>query len=265
MTLTPYESLLADLADEHASLDAVVAPLDAAALLAPTPADEWKIADQLAHLAGFDEAATFALTDPDAFIIDVDRRIAEGNDPIAEYTARGRDMGPVATRDWWRRARADLLTHAAKLDPKARIPWYGPPMSAMSFLTARLMETWAHGQDVRDAVGCPPEATSRLRHVAHIGVGARAFSYLAHGLEAPDAPIDVVLDAPGGDTWSWGPGDATDRVTGPALDFCLLVTQRRHVKDTDLVTEGAGAEQWISIAQAFAGAPGAGRTPGQFV
>ena len=32
-------------------------------------------------------------------------------------------------------------------------PWYGPSMSARSFVTARLMETWAHGMDVADALG----------------------------------------------------------------------------------------------------------------
>jgi uncharacterized protein (TIGR03084 family) len=114
------------------------------------------------------------------------------------------------------------------LEPGLRVPWFGPPMSAASALTARIMETWAHGQDVADALGVVREPTARLRHVAHIGVGARAFSYAAHRRPLPDAPVRVELTAPDGAVWSWGPPDATDRISGPALDFALLITQRRH-------------------------------------
>jgi uncharacterized protein (TIGR03084 family) len=137
-------------------------------------------------------------------------------------------------------------------------------MSAMSFVTARLMEVWAHGQDVRDALGMAPSVSARLRHVAHIGVGARAFSYAVHGMDLPADPVHVVLSAPDSSTWSWGPDDAANSVAGPALDFCLLVTQRRHRDDVDLAVVGPLAEEWIGIAQAFAGEPGPGRAAGQF-
>jgi uncharacterized protein (TIGR03084 family) len=135
---------------------------------------------------------------------------------------------------------------------------------ARSFITARLMETWAHGQDVVDALGAERPPTDRLRHVAHIGVGARPFSYVANGREPNPAPIRVALVGPHGDEWTWGPEDASDRVTGPALDFCLLVTQRRHRDDVAVVADGAAADEWLDIAQSFAGPPGEGRRPGQF-
>jgi uncharacterized protein (TIGR03084 family) len=262
--VTAYEALLADLAAEHAALAAVVEPLDDAALSTPTPAEGWDVADQLAHLAGFDEAATWALTEPDAFVADLEARLAEGRDPVAEYTDRGRAMAPTEVRTWWLDGFDALLDAARRTDPKARIPWYGPPMSSMSFLTARLMEAWAHGQDVRDALGLPPEVSDRLRHVAHIGVGARPFSYAVRGLDPPADPVDVVLRSPSGEVWRWGSGDADATVEGTALDFCLVVTQRRHVDDTDLVATGDAATKWIAIAQAFAGGVGTGRAPGQF-
>jgi uncharacterized protein (TIGR03084 family) len=126
------------------------------------------------------------------------------------------------------------------------------------------METWAHGQDIADALGVVRSPTDRLRHVAHIGVGARAFSFAAHGRSTPETPVRVELLAPGGETWTWGPPDAGDRVTGPAQDFCLVVTQRRHLDDSALLIEGPVAADWMSIAQAFAGPPGPGRQPGQF-
>jgi uncharacterized protein (TIGR03084 family) len=261
---TPYQQLLDDLRAEQEALADLVEPLSIEGLRTPTPAEGWDIADSLAHLAGFDDAATFALTSPEKFAAEVARQLAEADDPIAAATERGRQLGPEATRTWWGQARSALLGAASGVDPKLRVPWYGPAMSAMSFLTARLMETWAHGQDIRDALGVPPLATDRLRHVAHIGVGARAYSYLVRGMEAPEAPVDVVLAAPGGGEWRWGPGDAPDRVEADALDFCLLVTQRRHRDDLDICATGSAAEEWLSIAQSFAGSPGSGRQPGQF-
>ena len=130
--------------------------------------------------------------------------------------------------------------------------------------TARLMETWAHGQDVADALGVTRRPTDRLRHVAHIGVRTRDFAYLVRDRTPPAAPFRVELAGPSGELWAWGPDDATQHVAGPALDFCLLVTQRRHRDDLALVASGAEADEWLDIAQAFAGPPGTGREAGQF-
>ncbi|MGH9185078.1 MAG: maleylpyruvate isomerase family mycothiol-dependent enzyme, partial [Acidimicrobiales bacterium] len=156
----------------------------------------------------------------------------------------------------WRDARGALIAAFAAFDPAARLPWYGPPMGARSFLTARLMETWAHGQDVRHAVGLAPEGSNRLRHIAHLGVVTRSWSYRVRGMEPPEGEARVELVAPdGGEPWTWGPPDAPNRVRGTALEFCLVVTQRRHVDDTSLVTEGDAATEWMRIAQCFAGGP----------
>jgi uncharacterized protein (TIGR03084 family) len=137
-------------------------------------------------------------------------------------------------------------------------------MSAVSFATARLMETWAHGQDIVDALEIDRPGTDRLRHVAHIGVLARPFSYRANNKIMPDAEIRVELMSPTGALWSWGTPDTSNRVSGDALDFCLVATQRRHLADTALQVEGTAALEWMTIAQTFAGPPGSGRQPGQF-
>jgi uncharacterized protein (TIGR03084 family) len=255
-----------DLAAEHAALDDIVAPLPADAWDTPTPAPGWAVRDQIAHLAFFDRTAARSATDPEGFVAD----LAALQDPTAlqryvdEPMAAARAMSSAELLAWWREGRQALLAAFSPLDPKARLPWYGPAMSAMSFATARLMETWAHGQDVADALGVTREPTDRLRHVAHIGVGARRFSYATRGLDMPDGDIRVELTGPGGDRWTWGPEGAADRVVGDALDFCLAVTQRRHPSDTNLEVEGPLASEWIAIAQAFAGPPGEGRKPGQF-
>lgn len=265
MTQTPdVDSILADLAAEHADLDAVVAPLDAAAWETPTPAEGWAVRDQISHLAWFDVAAREAITDPDAFTAG----LAALTDPdawLAGTVEKGRAMSPGELLAWWRQARAELVDSARGLDPKRRIPWYGPSMGAISFLSARLMETWIHGQDVVDGLGVERRPTARLRHIAHIAVRARPFNYAQHGRPLPDGEVRVELRAPDGvETWSWGPDDAPDRVSGPALDFCLVATQRRHVDDTDLRVDGPLAAEWMSIAQSYAGPPGPGRRPGQF-
>jgi uncharacterized protein (TIGR03084 family) len=257
------DALCDDLAAEHADLDRIVAPGDR--LDTPTPAAGWTVGDQISHLWFFDQRALQALTEPEAFAVDAQAMmsavLAGGPDPSVE---QGRAISRAELLANWRRDRSRLIDHARTVDPKQRVPWYGPAMSARSFITARLMETWAHGQDVVDALGAERDPTDRLRHVAHIGVGARPFSYANNAMTMPDVPIRVELRAPSGDTWTWGPEDAPDRVTGAALDFCLLVTQRRHRDDVSLDVQGDAAAEWLGIAQAFAGPPGGGRRPGQF-
>lgn len=254
------DELLADLAAEHAELDALI---DGRQLATPTPAVGWTVADQISHLAFFDERAVLALTDPAVFAADRDEllvAVVAGDDPSV---GRGRRSTAAELIGWWRRARGDLLDAAAAADPTQRVPWYGPAMGVRSFVTARLMETWAHGQDAVDALGVDRRPTARLRHVAHIGVGARRFSYAVRGLPLPETPLAVELAAPDGEPWTWGdPGGDVVRAT--ALDFCLLVTQRRHRDDVAVEATGAAADEWLDIAQAFAGPPGPGRRAGQF-
>jgi uncharacterized protein (TIGR03084 family) len=253
-------ALAADVAAETAVTRALLTALDEAGWHTATPAEGWDIADQITHLAYFDEAAVRSARYPDDFRAETAEAAAAQIDPDA-IAARYRDRTGIQVLAWFDQARADLLATFTGLDPAVRLPWYGPAMSAASSLTARFMETWAHTQDIADALGVTREPTDRLRHVAHIGVGARAFSYAARGKPQPADPVHVSLIAPSGTRWTWGPADATSRITGPALDFCLLVTQRRHRDDLALTAEGPAAEEWMAIAQAFAGPPGPGRRP----
>lgn len=258
------DDLADDLAAESAVLRALLTGLDDAGWEAPTPAAGWAVRDQVSHLAHFDDAALSSATDPDAFAAELAEASAVGAVDPDQIAARYRGLPPEALLAWFDAARSRLIETFRGLDAGLRVPWYGPPMSAASSMTARIMETWAHGQDVADTVGATREPTARLRHVAHIGVRAMPFSYALHDRPAPTAPVRVELTAPDGGVWTWGPGDAADRVTGPAEDFCLLVTQRRHRDDLAVVASGPAATEWLGIAQAFAGAPGSGRVAGQF-
>lgn len=256
--------LLSDLRAEHGSLDELVAAMGEGDWATPTPAEGWTVQDQIGHLAFFDEAATLALADPERFAVMAEAALSAlstGGDPMAEHLARGRAMTGAEMLEWWRDARAALVDAAARLAPGVRVPWFGPPMSPMSFVSARLMETWAHGQDVADALGEWRRPSARLRHIAHLGVRARPFSYVVRGLVVPDGAVRVDLVGPSGERWRWDEDAVDDMVEGSALDFCLVVTQRRHLDDTELVVEGARASEWMGIAQAFAGPPGPGRPP----
>jgi uncharacterized protein (TIGR03084 family) len=256
-------ALAADLAAESAVTRALIAGLDEAGWHTPTPAAGWDIADQISHLAYFDEAAVRSAVRPEQFQAELAAAEADAGINPDTIAARFRDQTGAQLLAWFEAARADLIGTFAGLDPRARLPWFGPAMSAASSLTARIMETWAHTQDIADALGVTREPTGRLRHVAHIGVGARAFSYAVRGKTPPPIPVRVELTGPDGSLWTWGPQDAADRVTGPALDFCLLVTQRRHRDDLVLAVDGPAAAEWMAIAQAFAGAAGTGRSPGR--
>jgi uncharacterized protein (TIGR03084 family) len=262
------DELGVDLAAEHASLDAVVSVLDEPGWSTDTPASGWDVRDTISHLTYFDEQATLAIDDPAAFEehkAGLIAAMAAGDSPDI---AIGRTLmsagGGPALLQRWRASRNALIARARRAAQDAggtppRVAWYGPPMSLASFVTARVMETWAHGVDIRDALGAPLQAacTERLRHVCHIAYGTRSFAFAVHGVEDPGDPVAMVVDAPGGEVWTWGPpaDETTDVITGSALDVALVFTQRRHPSRTGITAKGATAQRWLSVAQAFAGPP----------
>ncbi|PWI42272.1 TIGR03084 family metal-binding protein [Streptomyces sp. ICBB 8177] len=251
--------VLDDLRDEGEELDRLVAGLPEWEWRRATPAPGWTVAHQIAHLAWSDRQALLAVTAPDAFRREVERATPAFVDDAAAEGAAG-PPGELLRR--WRDGRAVLRGTLAEQPPGARHPWFGPPMATASVATARLMETWAHGQDVADALGTTRQPTARLRHVAHIAVRTRDFAFRLRGLPPPESEFRIELTAPGDELWAYGPEDAAQRVTGAALDLCLLATRRRHRADLALRAEGADADRWLDLAQAFAGPPGAGREPG---
>lgn len=256
--------VLADLLAEQQQLDDIVAPLTVEQWDAPTPSPGWTVADQIGHLTYFDGTAALAIVDPDAFQAGMAALFgqADGQESADDVTLRAsRAMAPDARLAAWRSNRSALAEAGVTLTNDTRVVWYGPSMGAKSFLTARLMEAWAHGQDISDTVGAIREPSERLRHISQLGFITRGWTYINRGLEVPTTPVRVQLVAPSGDTWNFGPDDAPESVLGPALDFCLVTTQRRHVDDTALVVTGASARDWMEKAQLFAGPPSDGPAP----
>jgi uncharacterized protein (TIGR03084 family) len=262
--LSPMSPTLTPLADDlratQSRLRALLEGLAPGEWDRPTPAAGWNVRHQVRHLAHGEELGRLAATDPDGFSAELARMVADLDAVEAATTADdGEADGDLLAR-WWDAA-AGLRSAVLAGPADERIGWVTGPMSRASFLTARVMETFAHGHDVAVAVGVEVAWDEALRHVAHLGVATRAFAYGNRGLPVPEAAVRVELTGPGGEAWAWGPEAAADVVRGPALDWCLLVTQRIHRDDTQLVATGDAARGWLAIAQCFAGPPSDGPAP----
>ena len=244
-----------DLEAETEALREVVKGLTEDEWRLPTPADGWDTHETVIHLGMADVAASLAVLDPAEFEKTKERMLrGEGDlhsfDGVDVHSTTGAELWA-----WFEGARTRMTAAFRALGPKDRIPWFGPDMSALSFATARLMETWSHSHDVADTFGAEYPRTDRLRHVAHIGVTTRGWSYVNRGLEPPQEPVRVELTAPSGEIWTWGPEDCDDVVIADSYQFCLVVTQRRRPQEADLEIKGDAAAEWMEIAQAFAGPP----------
>ncbi len=253
--------VLADLAREGDRLEALVAPLDEAGWRTPTPAEGWDVKHQVAHLAWTDEVAVAAATDKAAWDGYVLRAMEDPTGFVDAEAARGAEAPHEELLDRWRTARRCLAEVLAAHPAGEKIPWFGPPMSATSMATARFMETWAHARDVADALGAELPRDDAVRHVVHLGVRTRDFAFGNAGQQPPAEPFRVELALPSGQLLASGPEDTAQTVRGSAYDFALLVTQRAHRADLDLVATGPAADAWLDLAQAFAGPSGAGRVP----
>ncbi len=256
--MNQLEEIRADLRAEQAQLDAIVAVLRPDQWSNPTPSPGWTVADQIGHLTYFDGTAALAVTDPDRFRKSVDDLMQHAVSSPAgaeDFTLGGfRALEPSEQLATWRANRKLLGDAADTLREDSRIGWYGPSMGAKSFLTARLMEAWAHGDDIAQAVGAVRPATDRLRHIAQLGFITRGWSYSVRGETPPEGSIRLELTSPSGAVWTFGSDDATDSVRGSAEEFCLVVTQRTNLVDTALAASGI-ARHWLERAQAFAGPP----------
>jgi len=260
------EKICDDLRAEHEDLEAILIGLDEDQWQIITPFYDWTVKNEIEHLAYFDDRASLAATNPDAFQQHLAEDIVSKHDGIVQHAqTKIGNRSIQELLDWWIAERGRMLAELEKHNPKDRLPWYGPPMSALSFVTARIMETWAHAQDIFDALRLRRQYTDRLRHIAHLGVSTVGWSYIVRGLEAPRTQVRVELTAPSGSTWAWGPEDAVQQITGPAQDFCHVVVQRRHIDDTRLELVGDIARDWMLKAQCFAGSPADGPEPGERV
>ncbi len=242
--------ILADLVAEQQGLDQFLQSIDYRKWPTPTPAAGWDIRDQVSHLASTEELAFGAIDKGKAAIT----AAMKAHDTFDSFTAagvkRGREMRPGQVIEWWRHARADVVDALSRMTGKERIPWLAGDMSAKSFATTRLMETWAHGLDIHAAVGSEPVDTTRLRHVAFLGWATLPFAFQEAGEDYP-GPIRVELRAPEYQKWIFGPDDAEHVVSGEAGEWCRVVVRRIDAADTALEAKGKVAETALRLAKAY--------------
>jgi uncharacterized protein (TIGR03084 family) len=247
-----FPSLLGALEREQASLQAELRELPGDDWFRPTPAKGWDVRDTVAHLADTDEIAIDTCTGGPRPLNDFAARFASDQDTTLWGVLRGRRRSGREVLVWWEQTSARERDVLAGLDPAMRVPW-GLGMRPPSLVTARLMETWAHGLDVRAALGLPVVDTDALRHVAWLSYRALPYAFSFAGREPPPGDLRVELTSPSGDeTWEYGPAGAPNRISGPAGEFCRLFVQRvSRDQARDLVAEGDGAVAALEIARAF--------------
>lgn len=244
--------LVGDLEEEQVSLQELVATVDDDGWLAPTPSEGWDVRDTVSHLADTDEIAVDTVTGGLRSLNDEAQRYESPEAFTLSGCLRGREMTGPEVLAWWRRASEREREVFLAADASTRVPW-GIGMQMPSLVTARIMETWAHGLDVRAALGAPPHDTdTNLAHVAWLGVRALPYAFSVAGREVPAGDLRVELELPSGATWTAGAAEAPDRVTGPAAEFCRVFVQRLDVADaTGLSAEGDLAEVALAVARAY--------------
>ena len=258
------QNAIAALTADAAEVDALVADLGPDGWARATPATGWTVAHQIGHLAFVFTIAGMAAGAPDRFrglqqSIGPEQGAFDAavNAALADYVA----LEPAALLARWRAERDAGTAALAAVPADTVVPWLVNPLPPVVLASAGMMELFAHGQDVADALGVERTHTDRIAYLAHFAVRTRDFGYLSRGLTPPEEEFRFELTAPSGATWEFGPADAEQRVTGSAVDLCLLVARRRHPDDLDVKAVGERAEEWLGLAQAYRGPAGSGRTP----
>jgi uncharacterized protein (TIGR03084 family) len=244
-----------DFRDESEALYRLMQPLEAEAFGTVTQFKQWTFDDILGHLHLWNHAADLSLTDEaafQAFIGEVFQYVASGSLRAFEQKWLA-DLHGKALLEQWHEFVLEMPPRFGAADPQARVKWAGPDMSVRSSITARLMETWAHGLAIYDALGVERVDTDRIRNIAVLGVNTFGWAFRNRRLEVPAVMPYVRLTAPSKMTWEWGEPNESECVEGSATEFCQVVTQTRNVADTGLEVRGAVAVQWMQIAQCFAG------------
>ncbi|WP_298913999.1 TIGR03084 family metal-binding protein [uncultured Algimonas sp.] len=247
-----------DFQDECDAIDTLLSDLTPRNFGQPTAFKGWTVGEIVEHLHLFNIAADEALKGAEAFAAFC-QRILPGMDQGHRALQRSwfGSTPPAQTYKAWRDFYPGTAQRFAQSDPEARLKWFGPDMSARSCVIARQMEHWAHAQAIYDRLGVARLNTDRLKNVAHIGVTTYSWSFKVNGLESPRPKPYVRLVAPSGAVWEWNAPQTDNRIEGPAEDFCQVVTQCRNIgdADVDLQMTGKTAQQWMRLAQCFAGPP----------
>ncbi|HWB65356.1 MAG TPA: maleylpyruvate isomerase family mycothiol-dependent enzyme [Mycobacteriales bacterium] len=248
--MTSQPSTIDDLEAEQDAIEALVAPLDQAALAGPSAAAGWSIADVMLHLAQSEEAVWSCITGES--IGNPFRAEGSTTDEIVANWVAAERGDPVESVERWRRARRNSIEALRSADPQVRYPWVAAPLRPAALATTRLAEHWAHAHDIAGPLGVDYPDTDRLRHIAWLGHRTLPYAFGLAGLESQ--PVYCELTAPDGHSrWTYGDPAAPSRITGAAGAFCRVGAQRLAATDSGLVTEGPHAATALRLLRNYAG------------
>lgn len=253
------------LREEGASLRELLLELAPSDWQRPTPFKQWTPWDIVAHLYLSDLWARASLHSCAAFAAQVAPLLdaIKARKPLREFTReRFAELPLEQLLAGWSDTLAALCADLEQSDPGARLAWFGPDMGVRSFATARYMETWAHAQDFYDLLGRERAYTDAIQAIATLGAMTYEFCFRNRGRKPPQPRPYLRLVAPSGAVWEWNEPSDEHRIDGLASEFCHVITQNRNVADTALKLSGNSAQQWMAIAQCFAGPPENPPAPG---
>ena len=242
--------ILSDLVAEQQSLDQFLQRVAIRDWDRATPAPGWSIRDTVSHLATFEEYAYNALAEGGSRRGEADRY------PTYEAFTEagilpGREMRAQDVIEWWRGARAKVIEELSRSAPDTRVPWFKGDMSAKTFATTRLMETWAHGLDVYSSLDEECEDTIRLRHIAWLGWKSLPYAFELAGKEY-SKPVRIEVPGPQWSKWVFGPEDTDQVIKGQAGEWCRVAVQRMNPSDAEsLKAQGDVAETALLVARAY--------------
>jgi uncharacterized protein (TIGR03084 family) len=251
------QKICLDLLAEYDELNAILSTLTEQQWQQKSLFKGWSIYDHVEHLHFFDLQGLNAIKQPKTF----EHYVAQFKEKakVQSFVEIARDHIGLQSHQQlltkWSSTYLELIQYLQTFSTEQKLPWFGPPMSALSFISARLMETWAHGQSILDTLNIPRSGTERLYYIAELGVKTFSWSFKGKGLPVPAIKPFVELTSPSGDIWQWNDPKSTSKISGSALGFCQVVTQTRNAADTNLMINGICAQQWLEVAQCFAGKP----------
>lgn len=256
-----------DFKTECAALATLLAPLTDPDFARATAFKGWTINDIMSHLYMGDTSARQTLEEPSVYAAAraTRRKAQDSGMSLLEYQRNWVDgLHGAALAVAWQESSSRTAAAYAKADPKLRVKWVGPDMSARSSITARLMETWSHSQAIYDLLGQERQDHDGIRAIAHLGAITYGWTFQNRDESPPGPPPHIRLTAPSGSIWEWNADTAApgELVTGPATDFCQVVTQTRNLADVGLTVTGPSATAWMTKAQCFAGPPNDPPAPG---
>ena len=251
--MTDLTSIVTDLRAEGEELYQFLRTLDEDDWSRATAFKSWTINDVVAHLYFGDYLGVTSHKDGEAFQRFMTEVQSSGL-TLAAFTRQWlNSLSGLEMLEQWHQQFLEMCELFAASDPRLRLTWAGPDMGIQMFATARLMETWAHSWAIYDLLGVPRKQNDRIKHIATIGVKTYQWTFVNRELTPPGPAPHISLQAPSGTCWQWNTQQDNNFISGDAVEFCQVVTQVRNIADTDLKLAGKPAEQWMALAQCFAG------------